>query len=99
MLPKLNGCVAYRPRISVQMRAIHCKPMLPAVQTFGWVCSRICGFDTRETVSPWTRFALMSVNRAGWSHCQGNPSGSLRSALTTAPVPPEASLDEGEAHT
>ena len=63
------------------------------------LCSRICGFDTWRDGSPWARFALMSVNRAGWSHCQGNPSGSLRSALTTAPVPPEASLDEGEAHT
>ena len=26
---------AYRPRKSVRMHAIHCKPMLPAVQTFG----------------------------------------------------------------
>jgi hypothetical protein len=34
---------AYRPRKSVQMRAIHCKPMLPAVQTYG-LSDTICHF-------------------------------------------------------
>jgi len=27
---------ACRPRKPARKRAIHCKPMLPAVQTFGW---------------------------------------------------------------
>ena len=68
-----------------------------AGESFFGLCSRIRGWNCCEKLvcgrsksgrKPRARFTLPSVHKVGLGPCQGNPAGSLRSALTgTKPHP------------